>query len=84
MGEQIANMLISLPNGAPSGSREGGDFEREGPQELRYNLAHLSGTAVRDFYERAYQDCRLVYHRLPSPRKMQTLVQAWKQLRKWR
>src|ERR1700731_1414153 len=53
-------------------------------KELRYNLAHLSVTAVRDFYEQAYQDCRLVYNRLPSPRKMQTLVQAWKQLRKWR
>src|ERR1700674_416368 len=53
-------------------------------KELRYNLAHLSVSAVRDFYEQAYQDCRLVYNRLPSPRKMQTLVQAWKQLRKWR
>jgi hypothetical protein len=52
--------------------------------ELRYNLAPLSLTAVRDFYEQAYQDCRLVYHRRPSPRKMQRLVQAWKQLRKWR
>jgi hypothetical protein len=52
--------------------------------ELGYNLAHLSVTAVRGFYEQAYQDCRLVYSRLPSPRKMQTLVQAWKQLRKWR
>ena len=29
-------------------------------KELRYNLAHLSVTAVRDFYEQAYQDCRLV------------------------
>ena len=53
-------------------------------KELRYNLAHLSVTAVRDFYEQAYQDCRLVYNRLPSPRKMQTLIQAWRQLRKWR
>jgi len=53
-------------------------------KELRYNLAHLSVTAVRDFYERAYQDCRLVYDRLPSPRQMQTLVQVWKQLWKWR
>jgi len=52
-------------------------------KELRYNLAHLSVTAVRDFYEQAFQDCRLIYNRLPSPRKMQTLVQAWKQLRKW-
>jgi hypothetical protein len=53
-------------------------------KELRYNLAHLSVSAVQEFYERAYQDCRLVYNRLPSPRKMQTLVQVWKQLHKWR
>jgi hypothetical protein len=51
---------------------------------LRYNLAHLSVSAVQEFYERAYQDCRLIYNRLPSPRKIQTLVQLWKQLRKWR
>jgi len=48
-------------------------------KELRYNLAHLSVSAVREFYGRAYQDCRLVYNRLPSPRKIQTLVQVWKQ-----
>jgi hypothetical protein len=53
-------------------------------KQLRYNLAHLSVTAVRDFYEQAYQDFRLVYTRLPSPRKVQTLVQVWKQLCKWR
>jgi hypothetical protein len=53
-------------------------------KELRYNLAHLNVTAVRDFYERAYSDCRLVYNRLPSPRQIQILVQAWEQLRKWR
>jgi hypothetical protein len=52
--------------------------------ELRYNLAHLSVGAVREFYERAYRDCRLVNNWLPSPRQMQTLVQIWKQLRKWR
>ncbi len=53
-------------------------------QDLRHNLAHLSLEAVRDFYEQAYRDCRLIYSRLPSPRQMQTLVQVWKQLRKWR
>lgn len=52
--------------------------------DLRHNLAHLSATAVREFYDRAYQDCRLVYNRLPSPRQIQTLVQVWKQLWKWR
>ena len=53
-------------------------------KELRYNLAHLSLSAAQEFYERVYQDCRLIYNRLPSPRKIQTLVQIWKQLRKWR
>jgi hypothetical protein len=53
-------------------------------KELRYNLAHLSVGAVREFYDRAYQDCRLIYTRIPSPRQMQTLVQVWRQLRKWR
>jgi hypothetical protein len=49
-------------------------------KELRHNLAHLSAPAVLDFYEQAYRDCRLVYRRLPSPKKIQTLVQVWKQL----
>jgi hypothetical protein len=53
-------------------------------KEMRHNLAHLSATAVRDFYESAYRDCRLIYNRLPSPKQMQTLVQVWKQLWKWR
>ena len=35
--------------------------------ELRHNLAHLSLPAVRDFYEKAYRDCRLIYNQLPSP-----------------
>ncbi len=42
-------------------------------KELRYNLAHLSATAVRDFYEHAYQDCRLVYN-LVSPRLCTTFL----------
>jgi hypothetical protein len=53
-------------------------------KQLRHSLAHLSPEGVRQFYERAFEDCRLVYSRLPSPRKMQTLVQAWKQLWRWR
>jgi hypothetical protein len=53
-------------------------------KELRYNLAHLSVSVVRDFYDHAYKDCRLVYTRIPSPKKIQTLVQVWKQLWKWR
>jgi hypothetical protein len=53
-------------------------------KELRYNLAHLNVSAVRNFYEQAYNDCRLVYTRIPSPKKIQTLVQVWKQLWKGR
>ena len=53
-------------------------------QQLRHNLAHLSPNGVREFYERAFEDCRLIYNRLPTPRKMQTLVQVWKQLWKWK
>ena len=52
--------------------------------ELRYNLAHLSVDAVRRFFERAHEDCRMIYDRLPSPKQMQTLVQVWRQLFKWR
>ena len=53
-------------------------------KQLRHNLAHLSPIGVREFYERAFEDCRLIYNRLPTPRKMQTLVQVWKQLWKWK
>jgi hypothetical protein len=53
-------------------------------KQLRQNLAHLSISGVKDFYERAYQDCRVVYDRIPNPRQIQTLVQVWKQLWKWR
>jgi len=59
-------------------------FTQKDLDELRYNLTHLSVAAVRRFYERAHEDCKMVYDRLPSPKQMQTLVQVWKQLWKWR
>ena len=43
-------------------------------KQLRHNLAHLSPGGVREFYELSFEDFRLVYNRLPSPRKMQILV----------
>lgn len=58
-------------------------LSKEEIKQLRHNLAHLSPGAVRDFYGRAFEDCRLVYNRLPSPRKIQTLVQVWRRLWKW-
>jgi len=56
----------------------------DAPAGNRYiNLAHLSVDAVRRFYERAHEDCRMIYDRPPSAKQMQTLVQVWKQLWKW-
>jgi len=47
-------------------------------------LAHLSPSSVWDFYERTYQRCRISDRDFPKARAIQELVQAWKQLRKWR
>ena len=52
---------------------------------LGENLAHLSMPAVLDFYQQAYRACRIINNStFPTPRSVQELVQAWKQLRKWR
>ena len=60
-------------------------FSRKDLDELGRNLALMSETAVRDFYQRAYRECRIINGRtFPSARSVQSLVQAWKQLRKWR
>jgi hypothetical protein len=54
-------------------------------EAMNEGLAHLSQPAVLDFYQSAYRDCRIVNSRtFPSARSVQQLVQAWKQLRKWR
>jgi hypothetical protein len=80
----MANMLISVAMARRPDREEVDVLSKEDLKQLRQNLAHLGPGSVRDFYERAFEDCRLIYNRLPSPRKMQTLVQAWKQLWKWR
>ena len=59
-------------------------LSEENLKEMRQNLARLSLPAVRDFYESAHKDCRLVFNHVPSPTRIQILVQAWKQLWKWR
>jgi hypothetical protein len=84
MGEQMVNVLISLPMARRPESEKAEILSEKDLEDLRHNLAHLSVGAVRDFYERSYRDCRLIYSRLPSPKQMQTLVQVWKQLWKWR
>ena len=44
----------------------------------------MSGTAVEDFYRSAHMVCRIGPGHFPSARAIQELVQAWKQMRKWR
>jgi hypothetical protein len=39
---------------------------------------------LREIYEGSFEDCRLIYGRVPSPRKMETRVQVLKQLWKRR
>jgi hypothetical protein len=58
-------------------------LSREDLKVLGNSLAHLSVSAVRDFYERAYNRCRMTGRDFPPARAIQELVQAWKQLRKW-
>ena len=58
---------------------------REHLDELAQNLSNLSTNAILDFYQRAYRDCRIINSgTFPPARAIQELVQAWKQLRKWR
>lgn len=60
-------------------------LSREHLDELAQNLSHLSVHAILDFYQRAYRDCRIINSStFPPARAVQELVQAWKQLRKWR
>ncbi len=54
-------------------------------KQLGVHLSRLSPHAVLDFYQRAYRDCRIINSStFPTARAVQELVQAWKQLRKWK
>jgi hypothetical protein len=52
--------------------------------QLSDNLAHLSESAVKDFYNHAHRDCAIIGQHFPTATSIQQLVTAWKQLRKWR
>ena len=58
-------------------------LSKQALEDLQRRLALLSKHHVEGFYRRAYDECRLE-GRLPSPRAMQELVQAWKLLWRWR
>jgi hypothetical protein len=64
--------------------REDEIMSREDLKEIRERLAHLNMDAVRHAYQTAYARCRMLNDRVPSARSIQELVQAWKQLWKWR
>ena len=60
-------------------------WTREDLKEITRNLSLLSEHSVREFYDRAYRECRIINsHTFPPARALQELVRAWKQLRKWR
>ena len=59
-------------------------LSRQDLAALRDSLARLSDGHVRDFYQRAYERCRLTSRDFPPARAIQELVQAWKLLRKWK
>jgi hypothetical protein len=52
--------------------------------ELQRRLSMMSVTAVQDFYQSTHLVCRIGPDHFPSARAIQELVQAWKQMRKWR
>ena len=85
-GEQNTNMIYStvMARRPDSGTKEE-IWTRGDLKEIMRNLSLLSEHGVREFYERAYRECRIVNsHTFPPARAVQELVQAWKQLRKWR
>jgi hypothetical protein len=60
-------------------------WSREDLKEIGRNLAVLSEHGVREFYQRAHRECAIINSQtFPPARAIQELVQAWKQLRKWR
>jgi hypothetical protein len=53
-------------------------------KQLRRNLALMSEAGVESAYNEAYKQCAIKGGRLPRPTAIQQLVQAWKQLWKWK
>jgi hypothetical protein len=59
-------------------------LSRKDLDELQRRLSMMGMTAVQDFYRSAHSVCRIGPGHFPSARAIQELVQAWKQLKKWR
>jgi hypothetical protein len=82
--EQKANMLHSLAMARRPDFGGEKFFSREDLKAMARSMSFLSESAIRDIYQRAYRDCQIVNSKIPTARAVQELVQAWKQLRKWR
>lgn len=65
-----------------SGSRE--QLTARELERLRKELEAMSPYEVELYYRATHNACAYKYQRVPSPRIIQELVQAWKQLRKLR
>jgi hypothetical protein len=52
--------------------------------ELQRKLSSMSVTGLQDFYRTAYYRCGLESEQVPDARAIQELVQAWKEMRKWK
>jgi len=62
-------------------------FVEKKPEDLKAlqdNLSQMSEAGVREFYAYTHRQCGLIGPRVPDAVSIQQLVQAWKQLRKWR
>lgn len=70
--------------GAVANEPDDRPFSAEELRDLQDRLARLSEASVEAVYRQAHNACRMEGDRLPGPRVIQELVQAWKQLWKWR
>ena len=59
-------------------------LSRKDLAELQLRLSMMGQTAVQDFYRSVHFVCRIGPGHFPSAKAIQELVQAWKQMRKWR
>jgi hypothetical protein len=59
-------------------------LSREALTNLQRKLSMMSVTALQDFYRSAHVRCQFTNNRLPPAHFIQELVQAWKQMRKWK
>jgi hypothetical protein len=59
-------------------------LSRDDLRELRRRLSQMSVTGVESFHRAAHYRCRYGAGQVPSARSIQEVVQAWKQIRRWR